>query len=210
MISKKELKKLILKAVPHDRFTVILAFLIRKDPKLWGEDRPNTFIEDTLLIILYKWLTGLGNTAVAVAVSGWLKTSNQSMGHNSKHIASILAIWGRAQITPITPTEREALLGRVQLKKPLTGTTLWMDSTDFRTTGKKSVRSDFNDFSFFKKITLFFRFLKRMNGGVSRKTLRVCDIWSSWMLNVGFAISGDHIRRSYMMVTGSSNTDSRS
>ena len=139
MISKKQLHSFVEKKVPRTIFSEIYGVLLRSNPILWGEDRPENFIMTVLYIILYKWLTGMGDTAVAHTVSQWLKTSSRSIRHNSKKMAHVLSIWGRAQIKLATPQERSALLQQVRFKEPVSQITLWMDSTDFRTAGKQSV-----------------------------------------------------------------------
>ena len=138
-ITITQLKTIVSKVVPKEKFGELLSYVTHAEPKLWGEDKPKNFIELTLYIILYKWLSGKGNTVVAQSVSQWLKTSHQSIDHNSKKLALVLSIWGRSQIKLFSPEERRTLLQRVTFKKPVEGVTLWMDSTDFRTTGLRSV-----------------------------------------------------------------------
>ena len=176
MITKSVLQANIHKVVPQDTFGSIMNWLERKDPPLWGESRPKNFLRITLYLVLYKWLTGFGNSAMALSVGSWFKTSSKSIGHNSMKLGQYLAVWGKKHIKHFKSKERKRLKEEVSFKKPVEGITLWMDSSDFRLVGKKSVSCSIQ----FKNNSLFdsskIRSLAETNGGVSSVTHLECVI----------------------------------
>lgn len=149
-VSRRQMKADVLALVPKEQFAELLSLLVRKEPHLWGEDRPDHFFETCLMITLYHWKTGKGYCYLAKAVEGWLKTSHNSLAHNSRVLARLLGKWGKAKIVLGTFADRVAAASRIQFKGRVEGVTLWMDSVDFRTIGLKTVsRPLFSIFFFF-------------------------------------------------------------
>ena len=81
----------------------------------------------------------MDNTELAVLVRQTIKTSSKSIRHNQKKISEYLALWGRSKIKLMKGHERKSLLRSSSFMEPIGGVTIWMDSSDFRISGKLSV-----------------------------------------------------------------------
>jgi len=110
-----------------------------KQTRLWGEVRPDGFEQMCVYIALYKDLTGIGYTALAVKIKGWLRITAKSLRNNQRKIRRILKEWAESVITLGTLAERRAAARRVKFKKPVEGITLRIDSTDVPLAGIRTV-----------------------------------------------------------------------
>jgi len=107
---------------------------------LWGEQKPDSFIDDAVLLAMYKDIFAVGYKRLADDVSFGYKIADKSLRHNTQHIRRCLATWAEQHV------QREDLAAwkhharNLGLPKEVATANLWMDSTDIKLQQKKAVR----------------------------------------------------------------------
>jgi len=106
---------------------------------LWATQRPRNFVLGMMMITLYKDMTATSYSTLRKEVAGWTMMSNDGIQHNVKKCRAALLKWAKKVLTPQAPTKLSRLASRSNRPEGLEGVVLWIDSTDFRTKGKRSV-----------------------------------------------------------------------
>ena len=68
--------------------------------------------------------------------------SNDGIQHNVKKCRAALREWAKKVLTPQAPAKLARLASKSNRPEGLEGVVLWIDSTDFRTKGKRSVHKE--------------------------------------------------------------------
>ncbi|KAL6071191.1 hypothetical protein QOT17_006430 [Balamuthia mandrillaris] len=127
-----ELKQKVLRRVKKETLAAITKYVLSKQPKLWGLKKKGQFISNSIVVALYKDLTGQGYNSLHDEVRPWLGVSAKSLQHNTKVLRQVMAKWGRRQIK----RGRQEAWKRagVQVRRPkwLEKVNLTMDSTDLK------------------------------------------------------------------------------
>ena len=131
-VLRSQVNVIVNKVVPAEVMRELLAFVVREEPHLWGEDRPDNFVKTSLVLTLYKWITNLGYGVISRSIKGWFRTSHVSLRHNGRVLSNCLGKWGRSKIKLGSYSDRLEAATCFKLKAPLEGVTLLMDCSDFR------------------------------------------------------------------------------
>ena len=120
----------------------ILASITIDYKDLWGTKRPRNFNEAMLLITLFKDIKGCGYRCLQNALLPYASLGNYSLQHNVKVIRQKLLSWAKTVIIPDNAPKLFRNAAALDRPKPCDNVNLWIDSTDFRISGKRSVHRD--------------------------------------------------------------------
>jgi len=137
--TRADIQAFVRSKIGRDNLNHLAHYVHLASPKLWGESRPDNFETIATEIALFKDLKAVGYTRLAVMLRRWLPTNHKSLQHNQKVLRRIFKRWAASQIKLGTLEERLAAARRLKLKNPVEGVTLWIDSTDIATEGRRSV-----------------------------------------------------------------------
>ncbi len=92
---EKEVHRLITKRICK----AMLDYLERKNPTLWGEDKPRFFTKRCFILAKYHDIKRIGYNKLLnkVHMLGF-KINHKSLKYNTKTIRRVLAEWGREQV----------------------------------------------------------------------------------------------------------------
>ncbi|KAL6064237.1 hypothetical protein QOT17_010990 [Balamuthia mandrillaris] len=111
---------------------------VEKKPKLWGLQKKGPFIQNLVLVVLYKDLGAKGYNQLSKDTRNWLGVSEKSLKHNSKILRCITARWAKAQILRGGKASWHKAATAVPRPKWLAGVNLTMDSIDLPLEGRRS------------------------------------------------------------------------
>ena len=116
---------------------------VELDPaKLWATERPRNFVHGIILITLYKDLTASSYRDLKKEVEGWAHFSNEGLQHNVHKCRIALKKWADSILVPQASPRLVCMANKTQRPDGLDKVVLWVDSTDFRVKGKRSVHKD--------------------------------------------------------------------
>ena len=130
--------------------------------KLWILKRPPDFEKIMIASTLYKDIHGLGYAELRKILRPFCKISTTSIQHNVHAVRKELKRWGESVIVPGSLKKLQRAASRTTRPDFCSDVTLWIDSTDFRIKGKKSVHKDKSCWSYKCK-------------GPGRRLLTICD-----------------------------------
>ena len=110
--------------------------------KLWGTTWPRNFVKGMVIATLLKDVDGLGYLKLRKRLIEWIDLSNEAIQHNVKLVWRALAKWAKTIITADDSGRLARAASKTQRPPPLDSVVLWIDSTDFRIKGKRSVHRD--------------------------------------------------------------------
>ena len=138
----KALEDGIVSRIGRPRLKRILKDVVLDPAKLWATVRPRNFVQGIILITLYKDLTGSSYRDVQKEVAGWAHFSNEGLQHNVQKCRLALRTWAKGVVVPQTSARLTCVAAKTNRPKGLDDVVLWIDSTDFRIKGKRSVHRD--------------------------------------------------------------------
>jgi len=120
----------------------ILKGVVLSPDRLWAAERPRNFVPAMVMITLYKDMTGTSYSTLRKDVAGWAHFSNEAIQHNVKRCRMALRVWAKSVLLPQTSLRLERLARLSNRPAGLDRVVLWIDSTDFKTKGKRTVHKD--------------------------------------------------------------------
>lgn len=114
-------------------------YLAKKDPSLWGIEKPRSFRKSQLYIQLYKDMNAIGYCKLEKETKSWNKITLKSLRTNTRRIRYWLSKWGKKQIQIGALSDWSKAKRNVVLGKQVEDANLWMDSTDCPLKGKYSI-----------------------------------------------------------------------
>lgn len=106
---------------------------------LWGSEKPPKFVSDMVLLAFLKDLKGVGYRALIEQISFGYKITHLSLEHNIQLVRQTLADWADSVIQLGNLADLKHDSARAGLKPRVKNANIWMDSSDFRTQGKRSM-----------------------------------------------------------------------
>ena len=126
-----ELKQWLEKRIGASALANIQTFAKDRNPRLWGEYKADPFLENNVMLVIFKHASGKGFDSTIRQVNAAKRFSKKSLIHNTKLILAILEEWGKRQVTlGDLSAWRVAMRGVAPPPSMKTGC-LWIDSTDF-------------------------------------------------------------------------------
>jgi hypothetical protein len=110
--------------------------------RLWGTEKPPAFKEMMVLLSLLKDIEGSSFADLQNEIEDCLPISKGSIEHNVQVIRQELRLWAKTVVVPTSPKILERMAKWVDRPPPTTKVSLWVDSTDFRKTGKRRMKDD--------------------------------------------------------------------
>jgi hypothetical protein len=135
----QQLKRDVIDVLRSSLMTRLSKFISFTEKALWGSNRPAKSFQMVLYITIWKDIRGLGYDALRKYIAPFWKMGNVALQHNVKYVRSELRRWANTIIRPEDPVRLERLAARTNRPTPCEKVTLWMDSTDFRIKGKRSL-----------------------------------------------------------------------
>ena len=132
-----EIRSCVKSRVREKSLKAIIKRVKDSDPSLWGLKKGRNFISHSVLVALYKDLYSVGYCQLKKDVGQWLKITEKSLSKNQKRLRKIFAKWGTDQINTGDYSDWERAKKNVKFKKPVKELQLFIDSSDFRLTGKR-------------------------------------------------------------------------
>ena len=129
-------------SIGHPALRAILKEVQVNELKLWGAIRPRNFIKGMILATLLKDVQGLGFLKLRKRLAEWNQLSNEAIQHNVKVVRQALGKWAATIITADDAGRLGRVASKTQRPPPLDSVVLWIDSTDFRVKGKRSIHKD--------------------------------------------------------------------
>ena len=163
--AQKEVKRN-MKGITYKR--VVEVGIKKGEKNMWGLSKGKRLFDKQMLIaLLYKWKEGVGNNALQVLFKDWVRLSNDSFNNNMKIISRHLGNWGREMINSKanrgTLDDWNRTASTAGLRQKVKDGNLWIDSSDFRVTGKRTTK-------------------KKTHLGLINVTPQRSDLWESLML----------------------------
>lgn len=129
--SREYIKKHVIRSLGgSDSYSRILKYVKKKSPSLWAKEKNEYFLENNLILTIYKDTVGIGYKKIIDENKDWIGFSHNSLNHNVQQMRLVLADWGKKQIK----IGDESLWNRnaksISKIKELSSVNLWMDSTD--------------------------------------------------------------------------------
>jgi hypothetical protein len=106
---------------------------------LWGESQPRGFIYQSLVLCLYKDLSGFGFRRVLRRSKSWFQLSCNSFIHNCNEIRTVLAQWGRRQVVLGNLVTWNRAARHCSFPKDISDACMLIDSSDFKIKGRRTV-----------------------------------------------------------------------
>ena len=106
---------------------------------LWGLQQPSKFLSDMVYLMLYKDFKNIGYCAVEEELDFSYKITHNSLQHNIQVIRLRLSDWAENQFHLGNLDEWKHTAADCGLKSKVKNANLWVDSTDFRTTGRSTM-----------------------------------------------------------------------
>jgi hypothetical protein len=117
----------------------ILRFVHFKKKSLWGTIRPRGFKEGMVMLTIYKDLYGIGYVKLQKKVKEWANLSVDSLHHNICAVRIELRRWANNILKPLAIDQLIKSARKTERPPPCSKVTFWIDSSDFKKKGKRSV-----------------------------------------------------------------------
>lgn len=133
-------KRSVKKKFGNNAFVDLSQYIKYKKPSLWGEHQERTYLQDTLVLVLFHDICGLGWDRLLRSVDVGKKFNHKTLQHNAKVIRRLGEKWGRKKT--ILGSFEDWVAGMRNIK-PLppslsdTEALLYQDSVDFALERKK-------------------------------------------------------------------------
>ena len=158
---------------------------------MWGQEKGRNFVKNQTLVVLYKLIEGIGFSKLKEEVDFGGPMSKNSLEHNFQRIVELLEQWGRSKVRLGKIEDWKKANRRVSQDVDENIPHLWIDSSDFRLIGKRSIsRSDpswsYKENSPGRRFTFISdakRRIRKVWGGYSPKVYDgdVLEIFKDWI-----------------------------
>lgn len=133
------MKKQVLKRMRHQTLQSVFKQIRKFKPAFWGTQRPRNFQKKVVVAALYKDMYGVSFGNITQEISRWLKADVKTHSHNFKICRKIFSHWAAAKIKLGSLDEWKKTTQATIPKAVKDPPHLFMDSSDFRQSGKKSM-----------------------------------------------------------------------
>lgn len=137
--TKESVKDEVEKTLKKTYFDKVYRFVSSKNPSLWGIEQPRDFLKCALYLLLFKEIHAIGYNQLLHSVRDWHNCSEDSFKHNLQTLRTLLGEWGKEQIILGTKSDWDRNAKRIPMGRRVKGINLWIDSSDFRLKGRRSV-----------------------------------------------------------------------
>ena len=138
-VSRPVIKKRVEQRITVNLLKEIVEYVHAKDPYMWGEVKPGTFVSDMVILTLYHYFTGSSYQNIEEEIDFGYVISHNSLAHNAGVIRRTLQPWAEQYVTLGTLTDWQEAASGITFPKPIGKVHLWTDSTDVRLKGRQSV-----------------------------------------------------------------------
>ena len=97
-LEKPSIKYRVFKKIKPEVVQEIQEYVSNRNPHLWGEQKPELFISDMVLLFLYKDLYQIGYVELAAGIDFHYKISHNSLSYNIKKIRKTASDWADEKI----------------------------------------------------------------------------------------------------------------
>lgn len=140
-LTLEDCKKLVISKLSRNTYEKISNYVMCRQPQLWGEDKPHSFLQTNLLLTFYKDIVGIGYKRLLLDLSNLpFRLNHKSFQHNVEVLRAVVAGWARSTIKLGSMYEWRTAARNVHLDPLLKKVVFWMDSKDFRQEGRRSVK----------------------------------------------------------------------
>ncbi len=139
MINYIELKRCVHRKLKKSVVDSFIKFLCEKQISLWGLKKTRNWISKTAHVTLYKHLFSVGYTALLGEIKGWYDVGSRTLAKNCKTILMNSRRWSNDNVKAGTFSEWRNTTRNLNFPKSLKNVLLWMDSCDFRLSGKNFI-----------------------------------------------------------------------
>jgi hypothetical protein len=140
MSVRKEMEASVIKKLGAKTWESIQSGVSFEPKDIWAAERPRNEAAAVLLQALYKDIHGISYADLKKKVSHWFIQSNTSIQHNVKKARKKMFGWANTILKPSHFQVRKRAASKASRPPPCQHVTLWVDSTDFPITGRKTVR----------------------------------------------------------------------
>jgi hypothetical protein len=109
---------------------------------IWGSSQPRKASTAIILITIYKDIQGIGYNSLKKEIEPYWQMSNEAIQRNIKLVRKELRNWANTIIIPEDVNRLSRLAIRANRPIPCENVSLWVDSTDFRIKGKRSLHKE--------------------------------------------------------------------
>ena len=132
-LSKYQVSAIISDVLNNDILSEIQSYVANKAPDhLWGSEKPRTFLEDMVLLALYKDIKNEGYHTLTNKINFHYKITDHSLRHNIPIIRSVMKEWAEEQIKVGVYQDWKTAARHCSLGPLVADTVLWIDSSDFQ------------------------------------------------------------------------------
>ena len=125
-----------------------LSFVVSAQPRLWGLQQHNNFLEITFYLTLYHDLFHHGYRCILQALNFEFPHSDSSLLHNASQVRLLLRKWGENQIILGDLDNWRRASRHVPRPTQLEDVCLWVDSSDFKVEKQKGSSTKRYNWSF--------------------------------------------------------------
>jgi hypothetical protein len=145
-----ELEKAVKTRIRAPIFNSLKQHVNRNHGNLWAKKKGIHFVDQQLILALYKYLFNCGYNRLNAETHSWHGMGVKSLQHNNKVIFESLREWAQDQIKQGTSQDWNRAARHLQLTGCVAKANLWQDSTDIATEGRRTIKRSSPDWSFKK------------------------------------------------------------
>lgn len=138
-LTYNQAKQELFQRIPESIVLSIQKFIVEKDPKLWGEQKPRKFVEHMVVLVLYKDVFKIGYQQVCRRVNLEYNVTHKSLQKNAERLRPLMKQWAKVHVILGSLTDWKQAARNCGLTGDVKSANMWMDSTDIPLEGKKSV-----------------------------------------------------------------------
>jgi hypothetical protein len=117
---------------------------------LWAKKKGINFVDDQLILALYKYLFNCGYNRLNSETHSWHGMGVKSLQHNTTVIFESLREWAQDQVKQGTSQDWNRAARHLQLTGCVAKANLWQDPTDIATEGRRTIKRSSPEWSFKK------------------------------------------------------------
>jgi hypothetical protein len=140
-ISRVALQNQVHKRVENSVIISLRDFIRSRGINLWGEQKPQNYLIDSIYILLYHDLYDVGYLRILERIQKWYPNEKNSLVHNCQEIRLALKAYANHSIKFGTLEEWIDAAQDTEPDKDPKNVNIWADSTDFQIEGRKNYGS---------------------------------------------------------------------
>jgi hypothetical protein len=145
--SYKQLKQEIVDVLGVIVLKQVLKFVQFSNGAICGSLQPPKASSAITLVTLYKDIHGIGYDALRKHIHPFWDLSNEAIQRNIKYVRTELRRWANQIIEPEDTKDLTRLATQTNRPSPCENVILWVDSSDFRIKGKRSLHKKKKDYA---------------------------------------------------------------